>query len=330
MLDTPITLSIVIPVYNEGEGLFLLVDRLKSILGALDFSAEVVLVDDHSADKSPEILQRISAENPAFHWLRLSRNSGSHVAVFAGLEHARGDVAVFMAADLQDPPELIPKMLDLWRQGNSTVWAVRARREGVPLIDRVISRLFYWLLNRFGEVTFPPDGADFALIDRRVIDALKSSVGSNLSILGEIAKLGFPTAEVPYTKEARQFGATKWNRRKKLKAFADAFVSFSYAPMRAMSYLGLICSTFGFLYAAVLLIVHSIHQTGLPGYASLMVVVLVIGGIQMIMLGVLGEYLWRTLEEARHRPSYFVERSSIQAPGPASRNTRNTPVGAEL
>lgn len=330
MRGAGVTLSIVIPVYNEGDGIYMLVDRLKSFLDSADFPAEVVFIDDHSSDNSPEALQRACSENPNLRWLRLARNSGSHVAVLAGLEHARGDCVVFMAADLQDPPELIHRMMELWRQGNHTVWAVRARREGIPLADRLLSKAFYWLMNHFGEVTFPPDGADFALIDHAVVTALKASVGANPSVLGEIAKLGFRQTQIPYVKQARKFGKSKWTRRKKLKAFADSFVSFSYAPMRAMSYLGIASSALGFLYAAFLLVMHFLRSQTVAGYASIMVAVLVIGGVQMIMLGVLGEYLWRTLDEARRRPRYFVEESSeatwlnvVQSSTPSVREIRN-------
>jgi dolichol-phosphate mannosyltransferase len=302
-----VTLSVVIPVYNEGEGIQLLVKRLKESLGTLGVPWEVILVDDHSIDSTPEVLQQVCAENAHFRSLRLSRNSGSHIAILAGLEHSQGDCAVFMAADLQDPPELIGEMLALWRQGYKTIWAVRAGREDIVLIDRVFSHAFYWLLNRFGELTVPPDGADFAMVDRRIIQELSQSVGANPSLFLEIAKLGFPQATVSYIKEARKFGSTKWNMRKKLKAFADAFVSFSYAPMRAMSYLGLTFSALGFLYASYIFIMHILAKQPIMGYASLMVGILVIGGVQMIMLGVLGEYLWRTLDEARDRPHYFLE-----------------------
>jgi glycosyltransferase involved in cell wall biosynthesis len=311
-----VTVSIVIPVYNEGEGLCLLAQRLKICLGGLDTSWEALLIDDHSTDSSPSLIKEICAEEPRFRSLRLARNSGSHVAVLAGLEHARGDCAVFLAADLQDPPELIEKMLELWRQGHQVVWAVRDGRERIPLIDRVTAKTFYWLLNRLGDVAVPPDGADFALVDRRIIRALGQSVGANPNILAEIARLGFSQAQLPYVKEARRFGNTKWNLRKKLKMFADSLVSFSYAPLRAMSYLGICLSIAGFAWALVVLIGRIMNRQPVSGYASLMVVTLIIGGFQMIMLGVLGEYLWRTLDEARHRPKYLIEEDSAASVAP--------------
>jgi dolichol-phosphate mannosyltransferase len=305
-----ITLSVVIPVYNEGNGICLLVQRLTACLAGLDVPWEVILVDDHSVDDTPDVLRRVCSETPVVHSLRLSRNSGSHIAILAGLEHSRGDCGLFMAADLQDPPELIPQLLALWREGYDTVWAVRAGREGVSLPERAFSRLFYWLLTRFSESSLPPDGSDFALVSRRVIDALIRSAGANLNLFGEVANLGFRQAEVRYVKGARAFGKTKWNLRKKLKLLADTFVSFSYTPLRLMSYLGIASSFLGFLYALLIVIRALLSLTPVQGWASLMVIVLVMSGLQMIMLGVLGEYLWRTLDESRRRPRYFIEDSS--------------------
>jgi len=303
------TLSVVIPIYNEGEGIRLLVRRLLDCLKGLGIDWEVILVDDHSLDNSPDVLKQVCAENAGVRCLRLSSNCGSHIAILAGLEHARGDCAVFMAADLQDPPELIARMVELWRQGSKVVWAVRAQREQVPLADRLFATTFYWLLNRFGEVTLPPAGADFALVDRLIIEHLAQSVGANPSLFAEIARLGFAQAEVPYVKEARKFGRTKWSLGKRLKLFADTFVAFSYAPLRAMSYIGLCMSALAFLWAVVVFFGRVFNQRPISGYASLMIVILTVGGFQMIMLGVLGEYLWRTLDEARHRPKYFIEES---------------------
>ena len=220
------------------------------------------------------------------------------------------EFAVFLAADLQDPPELILQMLDLWRAGHHVVWAVREEREGVSKLDVFLSNTFYRLLNLLGEVNLPPRGSDFALLDRKVVDALLQTAGSNPSIGGEIARLGFSSTQIKYTKEKRAAGDTKWTLKRKLKAFADAFVSFSYAPLRAMSYLGILCSFLGFLYAFAVVVLRMTTRTPVQGWSSLIVVVLVLGGVQMMMLGILGEYLWRTLEAARRRPIYFLEESS--------------------
>jgi glycosyltransferase involved in cell wall biosynthesis len=304
-------LSIVIPVYNEEAVLPALVARLHSFLERLSpLESEVILMDDHSSDRSTDLLKEICRSDPRFHFARLAKNSGSHVAILAGLSQARGECSVFLAADLQDPPELILQMLDLWRGGHHVVWAVREEREGVSKADLFLANAFYRLLNLLGEVNLPPRGSDFALLDKKVVDALLHSAGSHPSIGGEIARLGFSSAQISYTKEKRAAGGTKWTIKKKLKAFADAFVSFSYAPLRAMSFLGMLFSFVGFGYALVVVVLRLMTRTPVQGWSSLIVVVLVLGGVQMMMLGILGEYLWRTLEAARQRPIYFLEETS--------------------
>ncbi len=308
------SLSIVVPVYNEEAVLPALIGRLRGFVERLaPLDVEIILVDDHSTDRSPELLKEICRGDARFRYARLAKNGGSHVAVLAGLAQTRGECSVFLAADLQDPPELILQMLDLWRAGHHIVWAVREEREGVSKIDLFLSNLFYRLLNLLGEVNLPPRGSDFALLDRKAVGALLESAGSDPSIGGEIARLGFSSAQISYTKEKRAAGESKWTLKKKLTAFADAFVSFSYAPLRAMSYLGMLFSLLGFLYAIVVVAVRLTTRTPVQGWSSLIVVVLVLGGVQMMMLGVLGEYLWRTLEAARQRPTYFLEETSEDA-----------------
>jgi dolichol-phosphate mannosyltransferase len=288
------SLSIVIPVFNEEAVLPALVERLCSFAERLTpLVPEIILVDDHSADRSSVLLKELCQRDSRFRFARLARNSGSHVAILAGLAQARGECSVFLAADLQDPPELILQMLELWRAGHHVVWAVRDEREGTSRADLFLSNTFYRLLNFLGEVNLPPRGSDFALLDRKVVDALVKSAGSNPSIGGEIARLGFSSAQITYTKEKR-----------------DAFVSFSYAPLRAMSYMGMLFSVLGFAYALVVICLRLMTRTPVQGWSSLIVVVLVLGGVQMMMLGILGEYLWRTLEAARQRPIYFLEETS--------------------
>lgn len=308
-------ISVVIPCYNEEESLPQLVERLEGLRASLpEWEVEVILVDDHSTDKTTAMLRDISQHHSGYHYLRLARNSGSHVAILAGLSKAEGECAIFLAADLQDPPELIPQFLERWQAGYKVVWAVREQREGISRGDALSSSLFYRLLILFSDTTMPPNGTDFALIDRVVIHALLISVGANLSLFLEIARLGFTQTEIYYTKAERQFGTTKWNLSKKLAAFADAFISTTYTPLRLMSYLGMFISTLGFLYALLVITLRLLNITPIEGWAALMVVTLVFGGIQMVMLGVIGEYLWRTLEHARNRPIFFIEESDESAP----------------
>ncbi len=305
--------SIVLPVHNEAKSLPAMLERLRSLLDS-DWGkgAEILFIDDHSSDNSPAILASACGTQPRCRYLRLAKNSGSHVAILAGLEHAQGDCAVFLASDLQDPPELIPRMLELWRAGNHVVWAVRERRDGISWAENFFARTFYFLLIKLARVDLPPQGSDFALLDRAVIDALLQSVGAEPSLGGEIARLGFCQTQIPYIKERRQFGRSSWTLGRKLKAFADAFVAFSYVPLRAMSYLGILCSLLGFVYALLIVVLWLFCARAGQGWPSLMVVILLLGGMQMTMLGVLGEYLWRTLGEARRRPRYFLERPASQ------------------
>jgi len=305
--------SLVIPVYNEEPNIPSLLERLRDVATGLEpdhGELEVLFVDDHSTDNSPTLLRAASECCPQFRYLRLSQNRGSHVAILAGLERAQGDCAVFLASDLQDPPELIPKMLEAWQAGAQVVWAVRESREGISPWERALSHTFWWLFNRFAQVSFPPQGADFALLDRRVLDAVLASTRSSPSLGGAIAWTGFRQVQIPYTKAARHAGRSKWTLTRRLTGCADAFVAFSFAPIRLMSGLGLLMALLGFGYAVVLAAGRLFNQAPVEGWASLMVVVMILGGAQMTMLGILGEYLWRTLEAARGRPLCFVEEES--------------------
>jgi dolichol-phosphate mannosyltransferase len=212
-----------------------------------------------------------------------------------------------MAADLQDPPEILPKLFSRWQEGIQVVWAVRARREGEKASTRGFSRLYYLLMrNIVGIKEIPATGADFFLLDRQVVDAFRQFGETNVSIMALITWMGFRQASITYDKQTRLHGRSGWSLGKKVKLVIDSITSFSYFPIRLMSYLGFAISLLGFLYACFI-IVHTL--TGHPplGWASLIVVVLIVGGIQMLMLGVLGEYLWRTLDEARRRPRYIIE-----------------------
>jgi polyisoprenyl-phosphate glycosyltransferase len=302
-------LSIVIPCYNEVEGLPSLVARLDALIARLNekVNVEVIVVDDHSNDGSNILLKKLCSESSYLKFIRLSRNSGSHVAIIAGMKYCKGDAAVFLAADLQDPPELVLDMITKWNEGFDVIWAVRADRIGVSRTSVFFSNMFYRLLNSMTEIHFPKKGADYALLDRKVVDGLVQSAGSKPSLGALISWLGFLQTEIPYVKEERKFGKSKWTLTKKLNAFADAFVGFSYLPMRFMSFIGFLAACCGFIYALVIIIMRFSIGNPIEGYASTMVAILIIGGLQMLMLGVLGEYLWRNLEESRKRPLFLIE-----------------------
>jgi glycosyltransferase involved in cell wall biosynthesis len=302
-------LSIVIPIFNEADGLSTLFERLDALLLRLNerVQTEILLVDDHSTDGSFDIIKGLLRERPSYSCIRLSRNQGSHVAIIAGFKHAKGDAAVFLAGDLQDPPELIFSMLDKWQEGNDVVWAVRDEHQREGILSKIASRLFYLLLSRMTNLHIPKKGADYALLDRKVYLGLIESAGSKPSLGALISWLGFKQTEVLYIKEKRKFGKSKWTLSKKLSAFADAFVGFSYLPMRIMSFIGAFAAFAGFLYAIVIVAMRFMIDDPIEGWASIMVITLILGGMQMLMLGVLGEYIWRNLEESRKRPLYLVE-----------------------
>lgn len=302
------TISIVTAFYNEAQNLPHFRERVTRLLASFDGRGEIVLLDDHSNDSSPEIAKRWAAEDGRVKYIRLSRNSGSHAAFTAGLRYATGNCAVLLAADLQDPPETVPQLLERWREGSDVVWAVRLAREGEPWSKKALASAYYWLMRRFALPDMPAKGADFLLVDRKVIDAYNEIAEKNTSILAMILWMGFRQSFVPYVKQARQHGSSKWTLGKKLKLFVDSLVSFSYAPIRVMSLFGVGMAFAGFLYALVVVGGRLLGwmDTG-TGFAALMTVLLVGQGTTMTMLGVLGEYVWRTYDESRGRPRYIVE-----------------------
>ncbi len=302
-----IFLSLVTPAFNEAENLPVLYDRLSNILEALSLEWEWLIIDDHSADDTFGVITDLAKQDTRVHGIRLSRNFGSHKAITCGLQRAKGTGVIIMAADLQDPPETLPALLEKWRNGAQVVWAVRYSREGEKSSKVGFSRLYYFLMRRIiGIKDIPATGADFFLVDRVVINAFLEFSERNVSIMGLITWMGFRQDYIYYDKQARKFGRSGWDLRKKLKLVVDSITSFTYLPVRLMSYLGFFVALMGLIYAAVV-IINALRGNPVQGWSSLMLVVLVIGGFQMIMMGILGEYLWRSLDESRRRPPYLVE-----------------------
>jgi len=272
------------------------------------YGFEFVFVDDHSTDATPAILKRWGDQGAPLRYVRLARNCGSFNAMAAGLRLCTGDAAVIMAADLQDPPEVIPELAAEWKAGHDVVLATRLQREGETLSTKTFASVYYWLMRRFAMPEIPAGGADFLLVGRNVIDAYNAIPERNTSFLATIIWLGFRRTSLGYVKQARHAGHSKWSFSRKIKLFIDSFVSFSYLPIRVMSLLGVLMATCGFAYA---LLVIGLRLTGVieggTGFAALMTVVLIGQGTIMVMLGVLGEYLWRCYDEVRGRPRYVVE-----------------------
>lgn len=302
-------LSIVTPAYNEAENLSRLYQRIRDLdwpVMGMDF--EMIVVDDHSDDGTPAVLDDMIRRDPRVKCIRFSRNFGSHAGCTAGLEAATGVAAVVLAADLQDPPETIPELVALWRSGAPLVWAVRGERVGESRANVLSARIFYALIQWMTRMAMPPDGADFFLADRVVIEALRSTPERNTSLMGQLQWLGFEQRQLVYAKQARATGRSKWTLRKRIKLSIDWIVGFSYFPIRFMSALGVLFACLGFLYALFLIVRRFVFVVPVAGWTSLISVVLITSGVQLVMLGVLGEYLWRSFDASRQRPRFIIER----------------------
>ena len=307
-MTTPdILLTIITPAYNEASNIPLLYQRIKKVLKNEMIDWEWIIIDDNSQDDTFNVISRIAQQDIHVKGIRLARNAGSHTAIKCGLDFCQGDCAIVMAADLQDPPETIPDLISKWQQGAKVVWAVREQRQGEKVSTIGFSRLYFFIMRKIvGIREMPVTGADFFLIDMQVIDTLKQFNEAHVSLLALISWLGFQQCYIMYNKEAREYGKSGWTLKKKLKMVVDSVTAFSYFPIRIMSYFGFLIASCGFIYACFTFM-NALKGEPIQGWASLMVVILVIGGVQMLMLGILGEYLWRSLEESKQRPKYIID-----------------------
>jgi polyisoprenyl-phosphate glycosyltransferase len=305
-LSSAVEISIVIPIHNEAAVLEALFTRLSRVLDQLRMTHEIICVDDGSTDASLERLLRFRAQYPALRVVSLSRNFGKDVALSAGLEHACGNAVVPLDADLQDPPELIEAMVAKWREGFDVVYATRARRDGESLLKRASARYFYRIFDRITDFPFPRDTGDFRLLDRRVVDVLVRLPERTRFMKGLFAWVGFRQTALTFDRAERIGGKSQWSYWRLWNFALDAVTSFSSMPLKVWSYLGVVISLLAFLYAMFLAGLKIIRGIDVPGYASIMVAVLFFGGVQLISLGIIGEYLARTYNEAKGRPLYLV------------------------
>jgi polyisoprenyl-phosphate glycosyltransferase len=303
--DAP-EISIVVPVHNEAAVLDLLFERLLPVLNHLGTSYEVITVDDGSTDASLERLLKLRAQHSALRIISLSRNFGKDVALSAGLEHACGNAVIPLDSDLQDPPELIGPMVAKWREGFDVVYATRVRRDGESFLKRASAKFFYRIFDRISDFPIPADTGDFRLLDRRVVDVIIRLPERTRFMKGLFAWVGFRQTAVTFDRAERSGGASKWGYWRLWNFALDGVTSFSTMPLKVWSYLGVIISLLAFLYALFLAGLKIIRGIDVPGYASIMVAVLFFGGVQLISLGIIGEYLARTYNEAKGRPLYLV------------------------
>lgn len=303
-------ISIVVPVYHNAASLADLLVELQNVAEKNpDDDFEFIFVDDGSGDNSFDILDTLSHTEPRMRIIKLSRNFGSNPAIMAGLSQAKGDAVAAIAADLQDPPALIHDMISLWRAGKKVIIAARQDRED-PFPTSLLADTFYKLFRRYAIKTMPERGFDFFLLDQQVCRLINDIQENNAYLMGLILWLGFDPYVLQYSRQAREekYGQSMWTLTKKLKYFVDSFVAFSYFPIRLASGLGLLFSLLGLLYAGWVIVARLFLGIEAEGWASLMVVVLIAAGVQMLILGIIGEYMWRNLDETRRRPRFIIEK----------------------
>jgi glycosyltransferase involved in cell wall biosynthesis len=317
---TPVTLSVVVPVWNEERVLPVTAARLRSVLDQSGVAWEVVFVDDGSVDGGPAILDALRADDARFGVIRLSRNFGHQVAITAGLEHARGACVAVMDADLQDPPELLLAMLAHWRDGYDVVYGVRASRARDGWFKRSSAALFYRLIRSLTAVDLPVDTGDFRLMSRRVVDVMRALPERNRFVRGLVAWVGFRQIGVAYDRAPRAAGVTKYPLRKMARLGADAVFSFSTVPLQLAVWLGFLVSTSCFVYAGYAAFAKLWWGLTVPGWASQMVVTLLLGGAQLVCLGIIGEYIGRIYDEVKRRPLYLVADRQLGEPGQSPRD----------
>lgn len=302
------TISILIPAYDEEEVLQPLYERLGKLASdTKDYEFEFLFVNDGSRDKTLEIIKDLADKDKRIAYINLSRNFGKEIAMIAGLDHVKGEATVIIDADLQDPPELIPQMLDYWKQGYDDVYARRKSRSGESWFKRTTSESFYKALQKSTNIPIQRDTGDFRLLSRRCVEALKEFRESERYTKGMFSWIGYKKKEILYDRDPRLAGETKWNYTKLLNLAIDGITSFTTAPLRISSVFGVVISFFAFLYILYIVGRTVFFGTDLAGYPSTMAVILFLGGVQLLSLGVIGEYIGRIFNETKQRPLYFIE-----------------------
>lgn len=300
-------ISVVVPIFNEGDTIPELHRRLSTVMEGLPEAYELIYVNDGSRDSSGQLIRDLVAADPHARLIDLSRNFGHQIAITAGMDHARGDAVVVIDADLQDPPEVIPELVAKWREGYDVVYAVRARREGESLFKRATAALFYRLIARITNVEIPLDTGDFRLMSRRAIEGLKRIRERNRFVRGLVAWLGFRQTGVTFVRQERFAGETKYPLKKMFRFAFDGITSFSFLPLQLAMYLGFVVSFVSFLGILYVIYLRIFTQETILGWASLMTAILFLGGVQLITLGIIGEYVGRIYDEAKGRPLYLTQ-----------------------
>ena len=305
--ERPITFSIVAPVFNEVDSVPELHRRVRAVMEELGEPWELVLVDDGSSDGTTDRLRHLAKTDPYVRPVIFARNFGHQLAVTAGLDYSRGQAVVIIDADLQDPPEVIPDLVAKWREGYEVVFAVRRERRGESWFKRVTASLFYRIIYRITDVDIPLDTGDFRLIDRKVVDALNSMRERHRFLRGMAAWVGFRQVGVPDSRDARFAGETKYSLGKMVSFALNAVTSFSYFPLQLATYFGFGCAALSAIAIPLVIVLRLMGNQAFLGQATTLIAVLFLGGVQLISLGILGEYIGRLYDEAKDRPLYVVQ-----------------------
>lgn len=304
--------SVVLPLFNEQDNIETLIGQICGVVGRLADHYEILCVNDGSTDATLSLLRRLSNQHDEVRVLNLSRNYGKEIALTAGLDHATGDVVITMDADLQHDPALISVFLDRWRQGADVVYAQRRDRETDGPVRNLLSRFFYCLFNKLVDRELPPGAGDFRLFDRRVVDALGRFRERNRFMKGIYVDVGFTADAVGYDVAPRSNGHSSWSLWKLWNFAIDGITSFSTVPIRIWTYVGFVVALLSFIYAAINVVQTLVRGVDVPGYATIVVLILFLGGVQLISIGVIGEYIGRIYQETKQRPLYIVESIDMQ------------------
>ncbi|NRD75517.1 glycosyltransferase family 2 protein [Shewanella sp. VB17] len=321
--DGQICLSILIPVYNEAEVLQPLFSRLSQVLANIPESSEIVFIDDGSSDNTWELLQQLPASYSEHQCIRLSRNFGKEAAMTAGLEQARGLAVILLDADLQDPPELIPQMIEAWRAGFDVVNMKRRKRLGESWFKRLSAAVFYRIINRMSESPVPENVGDFRLISRQVVDSITALPERNRFMKGILSWPGFSQTEILFDRDPRYLGSTKWNYSKLVGLAMDGITSFSIKPLRLATWAGVLTALSAFSYGAWVFLKTVLWGETVAGYPSLMIVQVALAGVQLLALGLIGEYLGRVFMEVKRRPVYLISEVEQQLSCHKDRSPQN-------
>jgi polyisoprenyl-phosphate glycosyltransferase len=305
-------ISIVIPVYNEEENIKVLCERIRQAITGLCPEFEIVFINDGSADGSMEQIRELAGKYPEVKYIDFSRNFGHQIAVSAGIDYAKGNAIVIIDADLQDPPELIPELYLKMKEGYEVVYARRKSRKGESYFKKLTARLFYRLLARMTRIKIPVDAGDFRIIDRKIVEVLRQMPEKHKYLRGQISWIGFNQTYIEYERRERNAGKSGYSFRKMLHFALDGITAFSDVPLKIVTFFGLLVSIFAFVVALYALYSRYILKDYVQGWTSLMISVLFIGGVQMIAIGIIGEYLSRMNADVRNRPLYVVKDTNLQ------------------